>query len=87
MTDKMTSVRKEDTEELAIGCKVCYDLLDSEQKESFMNAFNIAKGLINRYAQEAVAAKVEAELLKGKLVQVKLATSDIVRAIKKFKDV
>ncbi len=83
-----TIVRKEDTQKLEDAFIALHnELVDDSDKELLMVAFNLSNEMINRYAQMAVAATTESRLLNAKQVQMKLAMSEISRAVKKFKEV
>ncbi len=83
-----TNVRKEDTQKLSNAFMALYnELVDDSDKELLMVAFNLSNEIINKYALQAVASQTESRLLNAKQVQMKLAMSEISRAVKKFKEV
>jgi hypothetical protein len=80
-------VTKKDTDKLSAAFTTCYEgLVDQDDKDALMGAFRVSQDIIGRYAQQAVASEVEAGLLRGKNVQMKLALSNVVRAVKSFKE-
>ncbi len=83
-----TNVRKEDTQKLSNAFMALHnELVDDSDKELLMVAFNLSNEIINKYALQAVASQTESRLLNAKQVQMKLAMSDVSRAVKKFKEV
>ncbi len=83
-----TNVSKEDTRKLSNAFMALHnELVDDSDKELLMVAFNLSNEIINKYALQAVASQTESRLLNAKQVQMKLAMSEISRAVKKFKEV
>ncbi len=83
-----TNVSKEDTQKLSNAFMALHnELVDDSDKELLMVAFNLSNEIINKYALQAVASQTESRLLNAKQVQMKLAMSEISRAVKKFKEV
>ncbi len=83
-----TNVSKEDTQKLSNAFMALHnELVDDSDKELLMVAFKLSNEIINKYALQAVASQTESRLLNAKQVQMKLAMSEISRAVKKFKEV